>query len=219
MSARKIRIAAIGLFAGLVVTAAAFTPLTRAAGPAPAAPAAAMAPAAPTKVAVIDLRKAYISLKETKATEDTLKGLAGELETKKKSHKDQLDEMQKDISNTAKPGTEQHDKLMNDFDKKTMEFQGAEQDLQIRMVRLRGRQMARAFGAIQAKVAEIAKAKGYDIVLVNQSSELPDTLADLPNLETMQNAIFSRNMIYVAPGSDITEEVIASLDAAATPAK
>jgi Skp family chaperone for outer membrane proteins len=202
------RRAFIGLLAGLFVAGSvAFSGAARAADgtPAPAAP-------TPTKIAVVDLRKAYVAMAATKSSNDSIKGMQGELETMAKFHKDQLEEAQKAMSQ-VKPGSVQHQTMQEDLDKKALQFEMDEKSLQLRMVHQRGRQMKQALDEITAAATDMATKMGYDMVLVNNSTELPDNIGDMGNQDQLVNLIFARNFLYVSPKNDITDAVVAKLDA------
>lgn len=204
----KHRNAFIGLLAGIVVAGVSLTSTVRADNPAPAP-----APAAgPTKVAVVDLRKAYVKMQETVASNSQITGMQGELETKVKVHKIELEDAQKAIAN-VKPGSPEHTKMMEDLDQKGLQFDVEEKQMQLKMIHQRARQMKQALDEITAAATAIAKQKGFDIVLVNNSTELPDNIADMGNQDQLVNLIFARNFLYVSPSNDITDLVIAKVDA------
>jgi Skp family chaperone for outer membrane proteins len=199
------RIAVLGMLASVLVAATALTPTARADTPAPAAQ--------PTKIGVIDLVSAYKKLDETESNNTQLKGMRDELTTMTKSHQAQLEDYQNKMSHVA-PGSDQHTKMMDEFDKMGLQFKMEETAQQARMVRQQGRQMAQAFAKIQTAVTSVAKSRGLDIVLVKNGQELPENVGDISNQETLQNLIFNRSILYVSPNVDITDTVVASVNAA-----
>jgi Skp family chaperone for outer membrane proteins len=64
---------------------------------------------------------------------------------------------------------------------------------------------------IEAAVAEVAQAKGIDIVISDQRPEIPDDL-DQIKIEQLQQLIGQRDVLYANPKVDISDEVIALLD-------
>jgi Skp family chaperone for outer membrane proteins len=196
------RVAILGLLAS-VLAVASFTATTRADS----------GPAVPSKVAVVNLKLAYTSMQETKATQDRLKGFNDELQTMQTSHKDTLNALQAKMANSLKADSDAQTAAMDEFDAKSLEFATSEKQMQIRMVREQNRQLTVAFDEIQAAVAEIAKKKGLDLVLVNSNTDLPPNAKDIANSETLAGLIFNRSLLYVSDKVDITSDVIAAVDA------
>jgi Skp family chaperone for outer membrane proteins len=170
--------------------------------------------AAPTHVAVINLQKVYSSLAETKDWQSHLQGLQGELKTMQDSHQAQLKELQDKISNTVKNNSDAYKNAMDDLDTKSLQFSLDEQTMKVKMAREANRQLKNTFDEINSTVADIAKKEGLDLVLVASNPELPNNVADTVDFEHLAQALFSRNVVYVADKIDVTADVIANLDAA-----
>jgi Skp family chaperone for outer membrane proteins len=171
-------------------------------------------PAAPSKVGVVNLKLAYTSMQETKATQDRLKGLNDELQTMQTAHQDTLKALQAKMANSVKSDSDAHIKMMEDFDTQSLQFASDEKKMQIRMVREQNRQLKAAFDEIQAAVKDLAAKKGLDLVLVNSNTDLPENSGDIANSETLAGLIFNRSILYVSDKVDITADVVAELDAA-----
>jgi Skp family chaperone for outer membrane proteins len=84
---------------------------------------------------------------------------------------------------------------------------------QVKMVRAQNHQIVEAYKAIQATVADIAKKRGFDLVLVNNDAEVPDNAGDIANQETVANLVFGRNVLYTSEKINITAEVVTAVDA------
>jgi Skp family chaperone for outer membrane proteins len=153
------RIAFLGLFAGLV--AATSLSFVNTANAAPAAPAAAPAAATPaSRIGIVDLRLVYTTLQETQDSQHSLRGMQDALDLKQKQDKEDLEAMQQKITKDYKPGTDAHEKAMDDFDTKSLALQEEEQASKIKMVRAQGKQLVAAYNEIRDAVAEMAKKKG-----------------------------------------------------------
>jgi Skp family chaperone for outer membrane proteins len=72
--------------------------------------------------------------------------------------------------------------------------------------------MKTLFDKIQTAVAKIAEQKGLDLVLAEAHPQLPDDL-DQINVDQLRAVINSRNILYSNSKVDISDEVIALLDA------
>ena len=73
-------------------------------------------------------------------------------------------------------------------------------------------QMRRLFEKIEQAVGEVAKQKGYDLVITDQRPDLPDDLDKL-TLDQLRALINSRNVLYAGEKIDISNDVLALLDA------
>jgi Skp family chaperone for outer membrane proteins len=65
---------------------------------------------------------------------------------------------------------------------------------------------------VTAAVAEVATQKGYDLVLADSREEIPDDI-DRVTGEQLQALIHTRNVLFASAQTDITQDVIASMDA------
>jgi Skp family chaperone for outer membrane proteins len=201
------RVAFLGLLAGLVA-AASFASLANA--QAAAAPAAGPV----SHIGVVDLRLVYATLQETQDAQHLLRGMQDSLDLKQKQDQQDLKELQDKITKDYKPGTDAHDKAMEDFDTKSLQLQQDEQTMKVKMVRAQGKQLVQAYNEIQAVVSDMAKKRGLDLVLVKSGQDAPPNAADIANPETLGNLIFGRTVLYAGPNVDLTQDVITALDAA-----
>jgi Skp family chaperone for outer membrane proteins len=205
------RVALFGLLAGLVA-ATAFTSSTYAQKGPPGAPAATdSGPAG--HIGIVDLRLVYTTIQETADSQHSLRGMQDALDLKQKQDAQDLKDMQDKITKDYKPGTDAHEKAMEDFDAKSLALQQDEQSQKIKMVRAQGKQLVSAYNEIKDKVAAMAKAKGLDLVLVKTGQDAPPNAMDIANPETLGNLIFGRNVLYSGDKVDLTQDLITALDA------
>jgi Skp family chaperone for outer membrane proteins len=68
------------------------------------------------------------------------------------------------------------------------------------------------FKKIETAVAEVAKAKGIDLVVANMVDELPPNVEDISK-QQFTTILSQKNVWYTTEGTDITNDVIAKLDA------
>lgn len=87
-----------------------------------------------------------------------------------------------------------------------------EQELRVKIVRTQVRQLAQANEQIHAVVADLAKAKGMELVLLGSSPELPDSAAYNFNSQALAGLIFNRSILYAADDLDLSAEAIAMLN-------
>jgi len=68
------------------------------------------------------------------------------------------------------------------------------------------------FKKIEAAIAEVAKSKGIDVVVSDVSGELPENVDNVSKQQFTQ-FLSAKNLWYAADSVDITNEVLAKLDA------
>ena len=68
------------------------------------------------------------------------------------------------------------------------------------------------FKKIQAAIAEVAKAKGVDLVIADVSGDLPESV-DNVNKQQFTQFLSQKNVWYTADSAELTNDVIAKLDA------
>jgi Skp family chaperone for outer membrane proteins len=170
--------------------------------------------AAPTHIAVVNLQKVYSTMAETGEWQRKLTGLQGQLKTLQDSHQGQLKEAQDKLNNNLKPGTQAYQDAVTDLDAKSLQFSLDEQTFKVKMAREANRTLRQEFDEIQATVKDIATKQGLDLVLVASNPDIPANYGDAVDFEHLAQALFSRNLLYASEKSDITEQVIAQLDAA-----
>jgi Skp family chaperone for outer membrane proteins len=73
-------------------------------------------------------------------------------------------------------------------------------------------QMKLLFDRIVAASADVAKQKGFDLVVTEQRLDVPENLAQI-TVDQLKAILMSRNTLYVNPKIDVTNDVIAALDA------
>jgi Skp family chaperone for outer membrane proteins len=73
------------------------------------------------------------------------------------------------------------------------------------------RRMKHLFEQIEAAVTEVAEREGYDLIVADQRAEIPNL--DEINFNQLQGLINSRTVLYASAKADISDQVIALLDA------
>ena len=118
---------------------------------------------------------------------------------------------------------EQRDNLRTDspqYGDKDKELQTAKIDLEVwaqiqqaESARTNKMQTKALFDKIVNAVAEVATAKGIDLVIADQHPEVPDNFMEQATLEQVRALLGQRNVLYSSPQVDITQDVITALDA------
>jgi Skp family chaperone for outer membrane proteins len=167
---------------------------------------------ADVKIAVANAGKVFSEIKEKKDWEQ-------KMQQDQKTLQDTAFQKQQKVKSL----TEQRDNLRTDspqYADKDKELQTAKIDLEVwaqiqqaEEQRTNKIQTKALFDKIVNAVAEVATAKGLDLVLADQHPELPDNFMDQANLEQVRALLGQRNVLYSSPQVDITQDVITSMDA------
>jgi len=172
---------------------------------------------AQTKIAVVNPAKILQDMKETKDSNASFSAeqLAIQAQAKERQAKQQELENQK---NQLKPDAPQ----WADLNKKVVQMR-TENEVWLKQAdqeltgKFRG-EAKRISGKIKDAIAEVAKAKGYELVLSTQT-DLSDADVERIPLQQLMPALLSRGVFYSADSLDVTQDVLAKLDASYSPAK
>ncbi len=175
------------------------------------APATASAGTGGSKVAVVNAAKVFNEIKETK-------DLKAKMETDKKSLEDQqfqrnakIDALKHQLE-TLKSDTPQYAEKQKDLLNASIEMNVWVQMAQADVARTQKGQMKSIFDKITATTAEVATSKGVDIVLAQQSPDWPDNIDQL-NVDQLRMIINQKNILFDSAQADLTQDVIAAMDA------
>jgi Skp family chaperone for outer membrane proteins len=163
------------------------------------------------RIAVADASRIFNEMQERK---DIQVSMQSELERLNAQNKERTDELRKLQAqrDQLKPDTPQYDDLNEKLNDGAIEFRSWQAQATAKAERSQKRQVKALFQRVEAAVAEIATQQGYDLVLTKQRPELPDNL-DAVKYEQIVAALSARNVLYASPKADISDAVIAALDA------
>jgi len=94
-----------------------------------------------------------------------------------------------------------------------IEFDVWQRSMQADLEAQQKRQMKTLFDKITGAVATVAAQKGLDIVIAEQRPELPESL-DQVQVNDLRARLTARNVLFNTPQADISNDVIAAMDAA-----
>jgi Skp family chaperone for outer membrane proteins len=166
------------------------------------------------KIATANMQRILTEIKEFKELETKLRGRFEEAKRQQETLQGRARELQGQ-RDQFKPGSPEYDRANNDLIKLAVEAQVAGQVVQQELVREQKRQLRGLSDKIVAQVKVVAESKQITLVI---SQVLPQEISD-ENWEKLtpeqaSQLLSQRNLLYVAPDMDITNEVITSLDAA-----
>jgi outer membrane protein len=163
------------------------------------------------KIAIANTGRIFNEMQETKDLKASLETEHGRLKAQEDERRKELEKLQNE-RNQLKQDTPQWDELNNKLMDAVLEFQLWGQKTKAKAERDQKRQLKQLFDHIEGAVGEVAKRDGYDLVVAEQRPELPENL-DQVNFDTLRAMINSRNVLYASPKADISDAVIALLDA------
>ena len=109
-------------------------------------------------------------------------------------------------------GTEDAEKANKEYMEKMISAQAWQQMIKAQVERDNKRQMKSLFEKIEKATQQVAQAKKIDLVIVEQKVEMPADL-DQINVEQLRAVINQRSVLYSSGRFDISNEVLAALDA------
>jgi Skp family chaperone for outer membrane proteins len=171
----------------------------------------AQTPPAPTHIGIVNLGKVFRSVQEMKDIQAKQEADSNSLKTLANQHQADLDVMKQELRNGPKPDSEDWDKKLTALETKSVEYDSDLKLRQAEMSRIFSKQLKAVFDKVQASVAEIAKQKGLDLVL---TENLPDPAPGTElTPDQMAQLLAQHNVLFAGGNIDITDEVIAALDA------
>jgi outer membrane protein len=170
---------------------------------------------AQSKVAVVNTAKVFSDMKETKDSNAALQSEQQALQAQAQERKAKQDKLEQDKAQ-IKPDAPQWAELNRQLVQMRTENEVWQRQVEQDLGRKLRSEAKRISDKIRKAIEEVAKAKGYDLVVAEQP-EITD--ADLERIPPQQvfNALLARNVFYAADSIDITQDVLAKLDAGYTP--
>jgi len=167
-------------------------------------PARAQAPtAAAERIAVASPGQIFNSIQETK----DISALEAERQQKEQKVRDLTQALQ-----LLKPDSPGYADTRSEAERKSVDYEVWVKVTQADQERDAKLQLRALWDKVTASVAEVATQKGYDLVLADSREEIPDDI-DRVTGEQLQALIHTRNVLYASAQTDITQDVIASMDA------
>ena len=168
--------------------------------------------AAATKVAVVNLGKVFTSLQQTKDVKAKVEADQRNLKGMVDQHQQDLLTMRQQRDSTLKPDSPQYDDMTQQLEQKTIQYETELKIKQVDLQRGQARQLKGIYDLIQSTVSDVAKQRGYELVITESNPDFPPNAGDLTP-DQMSQLINQRNMLYVSPSVDLSNEVVTALDA------
>lgn len=166
---------------------------------------------AQTKIAVASPAKIFGDLQETKDIVAKMDADIAAFKTEVGVRQQKIVDMQRsrDDLKSDSPQYAEADTKLND-EKAAFDTWGKSQQANIQ--RRQKEMTRRLFDKIVTVVNEVAKEKGFDLVITKSDPEIPQNLENVP-LNALQDMLIRRNVLFAKPELDLTAEVTTRLDA------
>jgi Skp family chaperone for outer membrane proteins len=165
--------------------------------------------AAAQKVAVVNVPVVSERYRKTADLEAQFDAVRTRLKQERDAMTDRLERARRSLVEEIKPGTSEYHDRRKQIALLEAEIQWFVETEGARIERGLADSLRSIFTDVQQTVAEVAKEKGYDVVVA--ADQLPPEAPENPN--QMKQQILLQKVLYWTPGVDITDDVVARLNA------
>jgi Skp family chaperone for outer membrane proteins len=170
--------------------------------------------APPTRVAVASPSRVLRSMQEVIDLRTTEKAELVKLGDQETTKKKELEDMAERRNKFTKPGTEDYQKQTNDILQKQLEDRNWAEFQQAQLTRDNKQHMQDLFDKIKNTIGKIAEERKIDLVLSDQGTDLTPDELDKLTADQVNQILHGHNVLYSSKTLDITDDVIARLNAA-----
>lgn len=166
------------------------------------------------RIATVNTAKVFNEMMETK-------DLKQKMDSDGKAIKDESDRRENDLKETQKKrdlfneGSPDYDKANKELVEKAIAMRAWQELTKAELQRQQKVQMRNLFNKIEDATKEVAEAKKIDLVFVDQKIELPTDSKTMEQItaDQLRQLINQRTIVYNNGRLDITNEVLAAVDA------
>jgi Skp family chaperone for outer membrane proteins len=166
------------------------------------------------RIGIVNPAKIFNEMQETKDLKQKMENDRQSIQAEAKRRADDLEEAKKARALFTE-GTEDFNKKNQEMIRKAVELQVWQEMIKADLARQQKTQMKNLFEKIEAATKEVAESKKLDLVLVEQKIDLPSdpTTMEQINVDQLRNLINQRSVMYSNGKFDITNDVLANVDA------
>jgi Skp family chaperone for outer membrane proteins len=168
-------------------------------------------PAMAQKIATANPARIFNEIQETKDLQSKFNADLTALSDQKKQKELQLRDTQA-ARDSLKPDTAQWAERNKELMRLAVEYEVWQKVVQADLERQQKMQMKAIFDRITESVGQVAASRQVDLVIAEVRPELPDNL-DQVNTNDLRARLISRNVLFSVPQVDISNDVIAAMDA------
>jgi len=164
-----------------------------------------------TRVGTCNPARVFQDMQETKDLKQKLENDRKNIEAEFNARQEKVKglQAQRDLLKVDSP---QYQKADQDFMTEAIQFDTWGKITKAQLEGQQKQQMKSLFDKIVAVTTEVAQQKGFDLVIADQRPDLPENLAQV-SVDQLRATLNGRNVMFVGPKADITNDVIAAMDA------
>jgi Skp family chaperone for outer membrane proteins len=166
----------------------------------------------PPRIATVNTAKVFREMLETKDLKQKMEADAKAMNDEKARRDADLQQAQKD-RDLYNEGSAEYDKASRTLIEKAIATKVWTELRNLDLTREQKVQMRNLYNKINDAVEEIARKKKLDIVLVDQGIELPADNMEKMTIDQLHQLINQRSVMYNSKRLDISDEVLAAVDA------
>lgn len=161
----------------------------------------------PTSIATFDLERTFNALEEKKAADAELKRLAEDMKKQSDVLAKGLKAMETELMD-LQAGMPQHKEMMEKLAEGSHNYQAQLEFFRAKIDIDGARMMRQVYQSIRLAAEQLAKERGYTVVLVN------DSISTIPpgTVEEVTRQISARRMVYASTQVDVTDELIGRMN-------
>lgn len=167
----------------------------------------------PLKIVVANPSKIFNEMAETKALQTRMKQEQDRFAQTVQEKAGALKQL-KESRDALNPSHPQYEELNNQLMKASMEYKVWGESQKMMAEHTQKKQMKALFEKITAAIGEVAKRDGIDVVIANNSEQLPtDQELEGMDIRALRAMILQKDVLYTTDRADISTAVITLLDA------
>ncbi len=163
------------------------------------------------KIATANPAVIFNQIQETKDLQAKFNADLGTLNDERKRRELQINDT-KAARDSLKPDTAQWAERNKELVRLAVEYKAWQEIVQADLERQQKMQMRAIFDRITETVGQVATSRQIDLVIAEVRPELPENL-DQMNTNDLRARLISRNVLFSVPQVDISNDVIAAMDA------
>src|SRR5215212_10637420 len=165
------------------------------------------------KIATVNAARVFNEIQEKKDLTAKMENDQKSLQAADVDKKTKLKDLQS-AREALKPDAPQYEQANKDLMQAAVDYEVWQRIQGANIQRMQKQQMLNIFNKITTAVGEVAKQKGLDLVIAEQRPEVQDAQLEQMTVDQLRIVINQRNVLFSNPTVDISNDVIAAMDAA-----
>lgn len=168
---------------------------------------------APVRIAVANPSRIFNEMQETKVLQAKMSEEQKRFSAEQQERQKQIEQLKASRQN-LNPNHPQYEELSNQLLKASMEYKVWVDSRRLMAEQTQKRQMKMLFEKIQGAIGEVAKERQVDVVIADNKDPLPsETDLEQVDIRALRAAILQKEVLFASERSDLTDSVLALLDA------